>query len=766
MDSDQETFLIRDVFSGVFRYAQVFFCYPTICIVSFAAFICLPLTATTSVLEIDDAVICEEPSHVRMQWLSGIVIAVVALALPCCTLYKLASKALHYENNTRQQYATVAKRMSTEMKIDIHVAEYVIRDIVIGQELGFLMDAFQPAYLYWEALDMIRKLFLVGLVLLVGRGSIAQLSTAIALSFGFFALHMRNWPYKMQADNMFRAASELHVFIVITTALVLKNNLAIEVVTEDAYDYFLFFSFLLLVPFAFVVSVVSKVRHMSKAVANAMSLKSVPDVEQRRRSLELHLVGLSTNADKENLRRFIDGWAVAKTYSCFLSHYKLEAAAEARILKAELNRALRLPPDQVFLDADNLTDLRDLLHCVENSDVFILMWTDGVLSRPWCLAEIHAAAEARVPILVLKINNSFRSPISKVGEILADLPAYLNQTNPSALVDLKGPTIGVDPVELASTVMKAIDSSITSGSGSELTFDPNQSSVMIQSQICDLASAMAKVACPENQALLPDLAPQAADPWMVSRTIAIYIVYAEQDGQIKALAEKVKEWLCKRCDISPELIVLAPGSSFGRAEGDVVAGDCDDVANNVDTVLLLQSKQVLTDPRALARLFVAVANRAPIVPACVTFSKEEEKRRMWNFETSKSNLERLDQVLSPTDAAAVAAASGASPAQVGKALAQVIPNIISKPLEIDGVGTQFDAQMLDIELTLRREMPAAATAVAKKGSSSQHRIAGSNEGVPPIAEKNVGNTGGAASPSKIRVAARVVRAPVRASIGV
>ena len=80
---------------------------------------------------------------------------------------------------------------------------------------------FQPAYLYWEALDMIRKLFLVGLVLIVGRGSIAQLTTAIALSFFFFALHMRSWPYKVHSDNMFRAATELHVFIVITTALVL-----------------------------------------------------------------------------------------------------------------------------------------------------------------------------------------------------------------------------------------------------------------------------------------------------------------------------------------------------------------------------------------------------------------------------------------------------------------------------------------------------------------------------------------------------------------
>ena len=44
---------------------------------------------------------------------------------------------------------------------------------------------------------MFRKLALVGMVLLVGRGSVAQLSAAIVLSFGFFALQMYTWPYKL-----------------------------------------------------------------------------------------------------------------------------------------------------------------------------------------------------------------------------------------------------------------------------------------------------------------------------------------------------------------------------------------------------------------------------------------------------------------------------------------------------------------------------------------------------------------------------------------
>ena len=64
------------------------------------------------------------------------------------------------------------------------------------------MDAYSPRYLYWEALDMLRKLALVGLVLLVGRGSTAQLACALLLSFGFFALQVKVCPYKIDQDNV------------------------------------------------------------------------------------------------------------------------------------------------------------------------------------------------------------------------------------------------------------------------------------------------------------------------------------------------------------------------------------------------------------------------------------------------------------------------------------------------------------------------------------------------------------------------------------
>ena len=169
-------------------------CVYRICIVSFAAFICRRMRPDVSLLDADDGVFCEDPSHRALQAASGTVIALVAVGLPLLMGYILLKAARVYQRDSAQPNKETAGRMATELGVEVKTAEYVIRDVTIGRSYSFLMDAYVPDYLYWESLDMIRKLALVGLVLMVGRGSVAQLSAAIMLSFGFFALQMFTWP--------------------------------------------------------------------------------------------------------------------------------------------------------------------------------------------------------------------------------------------------------------------------------------------------------------------------------------------------------------------------------------------------------------------------------------------------------------------------------------------------------------------------------------------------------------------------------------------
>eukprot|EP01047_Picozoa_sp_COSAG01_P029060 COSAG01_NODE_1979_length_8743_cov_18.850069_6_plen_1614_part_00 len=212
----------------------VFFCYPTICIVAFAAFMCRPLTATKSFLELDDNIMCEDPSHTAMQVLSGFVIAIVSVGMPLMLLVVLIRKTRNYARDEKANYTIVAKRLALDVGVDVETAAFVVRDVMLGRAYSFVMDAYHPKYLWWEALDMLRKLALTGLVLMAGRGSIAQLAVAIALSFCFFALHMLTLPYKINADNIFRATTEFHVFVAITVALVYQTDLSMETVASDA----------------------------------------------------------------------------------------------------------------------------------------------------------------------------------------------------------------------------------------------------------------------------------------------------------------------------------------------------------------------------------------------------------------------------------------------------------------------------------------------------------------------------------------------------
>eukprot|EP00966_Prymnesium_polylepis_P082686 1914658-Prymnesium_polylepis.1 len=51
-------------------------------------------------------------------------------------------------------------------------------------------------------------------------------------------------------------------------------------------------------------------------------------------------------------------WQLSGVYACFLTHYKMECASEARYMHDVLRKMLRAP---VFLDSSALNDLRNLV---------------------------------------------------------------------------------------------------------------------------------------------------------------------------------------------------------------------------------------------------------------------------------------------------------------------------------------------------------------------------------------------------------------------
>ena len=57
----------------------------------------------------------------------------------------------------------------------------------------------------------------------------------------------------------------------------------------------------------------------------------------------------------------------------------------------------------VFLDSDDLTDLRSLLEHVKATEALILLQSNKVLTRPWVLLEAYTAIQNEVPIVAFNV---------------------------------------------------------------------------------------------------------------------------------------------------------------------------------------------------------------------------------------------------------------------------------------------------------------------------------------------------------------------------
>eukprot|EP01051_Picozoa_sp_SAG22_P022789 SAG22_NODE_5605_length_986_cov_0.864713_2_plen_158_part_01 len=157
---------------------------------------------------------------------------------------------------------------------------------------------------------MIRKLLLVGMLVIFGRGSVAQLFLAIGVSFACFTLQVHFAPYKHAEDNNFKIAIELQIALTIVIALVLKSlefeeSSSMDVERSDArvYDYLLVGSFVLCVPVSFVWTIIAK-RKMMRKIMNSLHVEDgAPTVElhqtftSKRRSIYLLQLGLASSED-------------------------------------------------------------------------------------------------------------------------------------------------------------------------------------------------------------------------------------------------------------------------------------------------------------------------------------------------------------------------------------------------------------------------------------------------------------------------------------
>eukprot|EP01051_Picozoa_sp_SAG22_P007109 SAG22_NODE_489_length_9845_cov_5.954550_9_plen_401_part_00 len=212
---------------------------------------------------------------------------------------------------------------------------------------------------------MIRKLLLVGMLVVAGRGSVAQLFLAIVISFISFSVQVKLAPYKHSEDNVLKSAVEVHIFFLVSIALVLKglrSEAGGEVIPEGAYDILLILSFVIGIPGTFVWTVSRKKKMMEQALREAaVTIADKQSAVARKRAIRLLQLGLTSNDDMRLLAAYFSKLdaLVNKSSHVFISYRVASDRQLARRLYDLLTEMTLDDTDQklrVYLDQTRLED--------------------------------------------------------------------------------------------------------------------------------------------------------------------------------------------------------------------------------------------------------------------------------------------------------------------------------------------------------------------------------------------------------------------------
>ena len=112
-----------------------------------------------------------------------------------------------------------------------------------------------------------------------------------------------------------------------------------------------------------------------------------------------------------------------------------------RLIKDKLQGVLGAP---IFLDSDDLKDLRSLQHQVAMSDVLLLFQTHSVLERPWCLVEIFTALTHSVPVVPIHLSGvAAQYDFAAAQMFLDNFEVELERRSPGASNVIRGAGIDV-----------------------------------------------------------------------------------------------------------------------------------------------------------------------------------------------------------------------------------------------------------------------------------------------------------------------------------
>ncbi|KAF0691054.1 Aste57867_17666 [Aphanomyces stellatus] len=90
--------------------------------------------------------------------------------------------------------------------------------------VGFIYAAYKDTFWYFEIVDLIRKLFMNGLVAFFGRGTVTQIVVGMMIIFAYMTIILALQPYKSQSNTVVAALAQLQLFVSLFAGLMVKMN--------------------------------------------------------------------------------------------------------------------------------------------------------------------------------------------------------------------------------------------------------------------------------------------------------------------------------------------------------------------------------------------------------------------------------------------------------------------------------------------------------------------------------------------------------------
>ena len=266
----------------------------------------------------------------------------------------------------------------------IHYTVQQKRTTVLADACGFLWRDYDESVIFWDIIDMMRKVFLTGFIMFVdaeeGSSRVFRLIIATVVSSFYMAILSYARPYKRQDD--------FHLALVSSILLICFFSLGIVIQLcdndDDLCNKTIGLSFN-----AFKATSIAMI-----LTATMLTLTIVSFVIVTMNTINVPTIRLVTSGYEPNLEMLRH-----TNYHAFFSHVWRSGQGKTHAIVRMLQ--LHIPGIKVWLDVDDLENIDMLEKSVANCAVVIIFYSEGYFESRNCRRELYAAVEQNKPIIVL-----------------------------------------------------------------------------------------------------------------------------------------------------------------------------------------------------------------------------------------------------------------------------------------------------------------------------------------------------------------------------